>query len=62
MGHITIEIPQDENYFYRIQNEETIRQLLSALEQIVEKERDEDEDILGLWTTPEPIKRAAKQQ
>jgi hypothetical protein len=61
MGRIIIETPQDGHYLYRIHNEETIRKLLSALEQIVEKERDEEEDILGLWTVPEPIKQAAKR-
>jgi hypothetical protein len=62
MGHIVIEIPEKENHFYRLHNEDTIKKLLSDLEQITAKEReDDDEDILGLWTMPEPIKRAANQ-
>ena len=63
MGRIIIEIPGSENRFYRIHNEDTIKKFLSELEQIVRKEKEEeDDDILGLWTVPEPIKRAAKQQ
>jgi len=62
MGRIVIEIPQHGTHFYRVQNEETIKELLKSLERIKQKEREEeDEDILGLWTTPEPITRAAKQ-
>ena len=57
MGNIIIEIPQSGNHTFRIKNEETIKKLLSVLERIVEKEReiDEEEDILGLWTAPKPF-------
>lgn len=61
MGRIIIEIPGNENRLYRIHNQDTIKKFLSELEQLVRKDTEkEDEDILGLWTTPEPIKRAAK--
>jgi len=63
MGRIIIEIPGSENRLYRIHNEDTIKKLLSDLEQLARKDtEEEDEDILGLWTTPEPITKAAKQQ
>ena len=62
MGHIVIEIPGKESRFYRLHNEDTIEKFLSDLEQIVQKDTaEEDEDILSLWTAPEPIKQAAKQ-
>jgi len=62
MGQIIIEIPQNGVHIYRIQDAGTVKKLLSDLEQIVKKEKEEDEeDILGLWTVPEPIKRAAGQ-
>lgn len=61
MGRITIEIPLKGEYQYQIHNEARVKKLLTVLEQIVEREKEEEEDILGLWTTPEPIKRAAKQ-
>jgi len=61
MGQIIIKIPQNEVHIYRIQDAATVKRLLLNLEQIVKKEKEEDdEDILGLWTIPEPIKRAAK--
>jgi hypothetical protein len=61
MGQIIIEIPQNGVYIYRIQEAATVKKLLSELEQIVQKEKEEeDEDILGLWTVPEPfIKKKA---
>ena len=62
MGQIIIEIPQNGAHIYRIHDFERAEKLMSVLEQIVKKEKEEeDEDILGLWTVPEPIKRAAKQ-
>jgi hypothetical protein len=61
MGQIIIDIPQNGVHIYEIHNEERVKKLISVLEQIVEHERDEEEDILGLWTVPEPIKRAAKK-
>lgn len=61
MGQIIIEIPQDGTHVYEIHNTERVKKLLSVLEQIAEIEKDEEEDILGLWTTPEPFKRTAKQ-
>jgi len=62
MGRIIIEIPGYENRFYRLHNEDTIKKFISNLEQIVRKDTaEEDEDLLGLWTAPEPIKQAAKQ-
>jgi hypothetical protein len=62
MGQIIIEIPQNGVHIYRIQDTGTVKKLLSDLEQIVKKEKEEEEeDILGLWTVPEPIKRAARQ-
>ena len=62
MGHIVIEIPGNENRFYRLHNADTIKNFLTDLERIVRKDtEEEDEDILGLWTPPEPITRAAKQ-
>jgi len=62
MGQIIIEIPQNGTYVYQIQNAERVKKLLSEIEQITAKEREEeDEDILGLWNEPEPIKRAANR-
>jgi hypothetical protein len=62
MGQIIIEIPQNGVHIYRIQEAATVKKLLLDLERITAKEREEeDEDILGLWTVPEPIRRAAKQ-
>jgi hypothetical protein len=62
MGQIIIEIPQNGVYIYRIQDAATVKRLLSDLEQIAKQEKEEeDEDILGLWTVPEPIKQAAKR-
>ena len=55
MGQIIIDIPQNEVYIYEIHNEERVKKLLSVLEQITEREKDEEEDILGLWTVPEPF-------
>lgn len=61
MGRINIEIPQQGEYKYEIHNAETVKKLLKALEQIVERERDEEEDILGLWTKPAPLTKTARQ-
>ncbi len=61
MGQIIIEIPQNEIHIYEIHNEIRVKKLISALEEIMEREQDEEEDILSLWTASEPIKRAAKQ-
>jgi len=61
MGQIIIEIPQNGVHIYRIQDADRVQKLFSALEQIVKKEKEEDEDILGLWTVPEPIRQAAKR-
>ena len=61
MGQIIIEIPQDGVHVYEIHNEERVKKLVSVLEQIMEREQDEEEDILGLWTVPEPIKKAPKR-
>ena len=62
MGQIVIEIPGKESRFYRLHNAATIKTFLSDLEQIVQKDtEEEDEDILSLWTAPEPLKQAAKQ-
>ena len=62
MGQIVIEIPGKESRFYRLHNEGTIEKFLSDLERIVGKDtEEEDEDILSLWTAPEPLKQAAKQ-
>jgi hypothetical protein len=62
MGQIIIETPQNGVHIYRIQDADRVEKLLSDLEQIVKQEKEEeDEDILGLWTVPEPIRRAAKQ-
>ena len=56
MGQIIIEIPQNGVHIYRIQEAAPVKKLLSDLEQIVKKEKEEeDEDILGLWTIPEPF-------
>jgi len=57
MGQIIIEIPQSGSRTYRIKTEDTVKKLVGVLERIVEKEREreEDEDILGLWTEPEPF-------
>ena len=62
MGQIIIEIPQNGVYIYRFQDTDRVKKLLADLDAIarIEKE-EEDEDILGLWSVPEPIKRAAKQ-
>ena len=62
MGQIIIEIPQNGVHIYRIQNDDRAAKLLSEIEQIAAQERaEEDEDILGLWSEPEPIKRAANR-
>lgn len=61
MGRITIEIPQQGEYKYQIRTPETVKRLLTVLEQIVERESDEEEDILGLWTEPAPLKKTAQQ-
>ena len=61
MGQIIIEIPQNEIYIYEIHNETRIKKLVSVLEEIMEREKDEEDDILGLWSKPEPLKRTAKQ-
>lgn len=61
MGQIIIEIPQSDMHVYEIHNVERVKRLISVLEQITEIEKDEEEDILGLWTTPEPFKQTAKQ-
>ena len=62
MGQIVIEIPGKESRFYRLHNEATIKTFLSDLERIAQKDtEEEDEDILSLWTAPEPLKQAAKQ-
>lgn len=61
MGQIIIEIPQNEIHIYEVHNETRIKKIISALEEIMEREKDEEEDILGLWTESDPIKRAAKQ-
>lgn len=61
MGQIIIEIPQNEIYIYEVHNEIRVKKLITVLEEVMEREKDEEEDILGLWTQSEPIKRAAKQ-
>ncbi|HEY0457716.1 MAG TPA: hypothetical protein VGC97_01115 [Pyrinomonadaceae bacterium] len=62
MGQIIIEIPQNGAYVYQIQNADRVKKLLSEIEQITAKEREEeDEDILGLWNESEPVKRAANR-
>ena len=62
MGQIIIEIPQNEIYIYRFQDTDRVDKLLADLDEIAGIEKEEaDEDILGIWTVPEPIKRAAKQ-
>ena len=55
MGQIIIEIPQDGVHVYEIHNAERVKKLIAVLEQIVEIEKDEEEDILGLWTMSEPF-------
>ncbi len=56
MGQIIIEIPQNVRRTYQIVSEETAKKLLENLERLAEKQkRDEDEDILGLWTAPKPL-------
>lgn len=61
MGRITIEIPQQGEYEYQIRKPETVNKLLKALDLIAERERDEEDDILGLWSPPEPLTKTAKQ-
>ena len=62
MGQIIIEIPQNEVHIYRFQDTDRVEKLLTDLDEIARIDKEEaDEDILGLWTIPEPIKRAAKQ-
>ena len=62
MGQIIIEIPQNEVYIYRFLDTDRAAKLLADIDELARKEREEaDEDILGLWSVPEPIKRAAKQ-
>jgi hypothetical protein len=55
MGQIIIEIPQNGAHVYEIRSEERVKKLINVLEQIMESEKDEEEDILGLWTMPEPL-------
>jgi hypothetical protein len=62
MGQIIIEIPQDEVYIYRFHDDDRVAKLLADLAEIAQVEKAEaDEDILGLWSVPDPITRAAKQ-
>ena len=62
MGQIIIEIPQNEVYVYRFQDTDRVKRLLAELDAAAQSEKEEaDDDILGLWTAPEPITRAAKQ-
>jgi hypothetical protein len=58
MGQIIIEIPQDGNHAYRLVSEDSVKRLLLELEELANREK-EDEDILGLWTAPEPAARNA---
>jgi hypothetical protein len=57
MGQIIIEIAESGTRTYRIRNEETVKKLIAALERAVAREREteEDDDILGLWTEPKPF-------
>ena len=51
MGVITIEIPQGMNKKYRIVSENSAKEFLSKLENLVKKENKiDDDEILGLWT------------
>lgn len=51
MGVITIEIPQEVNKKYRIVSENSAKEILSKLENIIKKESEiDDDDILGLWS------------
>ena len=62
MGQIIIEIPQNEMRIYRFQDTDRVKKLLADLDEVARIEKEEaDEDILGLWTIPEPKTRAAKQ-
>lgn len=63
MGRITIDIQGPENHHFAIHDTATIDRLLKALAAIVERERDEEDDILGLWTPPAEIvgKKATEQ-
>ena len=62
MGQIIIEIPQNGVYIYRFQDSDRVTKLLADLDEIARIEKlEEDEDILGLWSVPEPIRRAAKR-
>jgi hypothetical protein len=50
MGQITIEIPQSVNRNYRLITEDSAKEVLSKLENLVRKENKVDDDeILGLW-------------
>lgn len=50
MGQITIEIPQSVNRNYRLITEDSAKEVLSKLENLVRKENQVDDDeILGLW-------------
>jgi hypothetical protein len=56
MGQIIIEIPQNVRRTYRIVSEEMAEKLLENLERLKDKQKkEEDEDILGLWTAPAPF-------
>lgn len=56
MGQIVIEIPQKVRRTYRIVSVEAAQKLLVNLEKITEKEKkEEDEDILGIWSPPEEV-------
>jgi len=55
MGRIVIKIPQNVSRTFHIASEDAARKLLEKLQQLSDKEKEDDEDILGLWKKPEPF-------
>lgn len=54
MGRITIEIPQKINRTYRLISENSAKEILPGLDQMVKQENSfEDDEILGLWADRE---------
>ena len=50
MGQITIEIPQSVNRNYRLVSENSAKEVLSKVENLVSNENKiNDDEILGLW-------------
>lgn len=62
MGRITVYLPQQFERTYKIRNAETAQRLIASLDEIVELERDEEDDILGIWSPPKRETPASRPQ